>query len=113
MFAMTSLNPSRMYSMNLNSITAVWEWVNEPLEYISIFPNPASDQITVNVHEVPENSFFNISILNNVMKTVYSETSTEPIFNKLVDVNHLSNGIYHLIIKTEDRCYHRNFIISH
>jgi hypothetical protein len=116
MLAMTKswsfINPSRMYSMNLNSITADWELVNDQIEYISIFPNPASDQITFNIHEIPENSFFDISILNNVMQTVFSEISKGPIFNKLVDVNYLSNGFYHVIIKTDDRLYHRNFIIS-
>ncbi|MBK7969406.1 MAG: hypothetical protein IPK08_10955 [Bacteroidetes bacterium] len=106
------LNPSRMYSVNLNSITADWELVNDPLEYISIFPNPASDQITVNVHGLPLNSFADISILNNVLKTVHSEISEGPIINKFIDIHHLSTGFYHLIIRTEEKIYHQNFIIS-
>ncbi len=116
MLAMTkswsSLNPSGMYSINLNSITAIWELMDDSFEYISIFPNPASDQITVNIHGIPDNSSSDISILNNAMKTVYSEISKEHDFNRLVDIHHLSNGIYHMLIRTEERLYQRNFIIS-
>jgi len=116
MFAMThswsSINPSRMYSMNLNSITSVWELVNNQSTYISIMPNPASDQITVNLHGIYDNSNFDILVLSKVMNTVYSKNSRSPIYNHVLDIHHLANGIYHMIIRTEDKIYHRNFIIS-
>jgi hypothetical protein len=115
-FAMTNsssvMNPSRMYSINLNSLTTVWELLNDQSNYVSIFPNPASDQIMVNFLDIPKSSFCEIKIFNNVMSTVYSEISRGPVFNNLIDVNQLPNGIYHVIVKTEDKLLNGKFILN-
>jgi hypothetical protein len=61
---------------------------------LTIYPNPATNQITVSLAEMPTQSF-EIEITNMLGKKVYSQ-SYQPINNVSIDTKAFSKGVYFL-----------------
>ena len=76
----------------------------EYIESISIFPNPASDQLNIVVN-ASRNSQFDVTVLDAMGRTVIYKNNLNYNLgdNKLtINVKHLINGIYRINIKNND-----------
>lgn len=72
--------------------------------FINVFPNPASDVITV---EVPENTRYAISDISG--KIIYTGLAAE---NEKVDVSQYANGIYSVKIVSDEHVSVQRFVVS-
>ncbi len=77
---------------------------------ISVFPNPASDFITVQINN--SDSETNFKIYNSTMQLVRALNAESGIENKIA-TSDLSPGIYFLIATTENETYKNKFVIAH
>ena len=68
--------------------------IDDLSENFQIFPNPSCNEIMINNNQ---EKVLLINILDNLGNTVLSKK----IKNEKLNISHLKNGIYHLIIKTE------------
>jgi len=85
--------------------------------YFSMYPNPASEYITI-ILTVPENdkdfvrpSEFNVRIIDNVGISYYSTTKTEDSFT--IPVSHLKDGNYFVLITYGNKIESLPLIIKH
>jgi len=63
--------------------------------FVTIFPNPAYDKITIKTSEDYTNGYF--KIINSIGSEVKSKTQIKS-FNDIINVSDLANGIYYIII---------------
>lgn len=66
-------------------------------EFIKIYPNPASDRITVNLQEL-EDQITSYSIIDNTGRIVHKMNNLSYAHSINIDVSFLSAGIYHIIL---------------
>ncbi|MDP2176469.1 MAG: T9SS type A sorting domain-containing protein [Bacteroidota bacterium] len=79
-----------------------------PQKTITIYPNPAQNEILIlNNHNIEE--LINWRIINTIGKTVLSGESEQ---NQKIDISSLSNGIYYLQINQFDKIENIKLIIS-
>ena len=91
-------SPGRRNVLETNSVDM------EYIESISIFPNPASDQLNIVVN-ASRNSQFDVTVLDAMGRTVIYKNNLNYNLgdNKLtINVKHLINGIYRINIKNND-----------
>jgi len=91
-------SPGRRNVLETNSVDM------EYIESISIFPNPASDQLNIVVN-ASRNSQFDVTVLDAMGRTVIYKNNLNYNLgdNKLtLNVKHLINGIYRINIKNND-----------
>lgn len=91
-------SPGRRNVLETNSVDM------EYIESISIFPNPASDQLNIVVN-ASRNNQFDVTVLDAMGRTVIYKNNLNYNLgdNKLtINVKHLINGIYRINIKNND-----------
>lgn len=66
---------------------------------IKIYPNPASDYITIDYGSFEKMNDYKLEIVNNTGATVFREKTNKETSN--IDLRKLSTGIYHIYIKNE------------
>jgi hypothetical protein len=76
---------------------------NKEILNVRIFPNPASDKITIKLPEDAE--YFQATLINALGQTVLQSNSKE------MDVRGLSNGLYVIHIKTKNHEVNKKVII--
>lgn len=79
-----------------------------PLEVISVYPNPASDQLILSLGSLSINNL-DLKISNLLGQTVYGEKFNAVNAQKVIDVQTLPRGIYILEVSNDD--YRRSFKI--
>ena len=80
--------------------------------YVSIFPNPANDELNLVIHN---NNYekINLEILNlNGQKVFVNEYAADTWFSKSVNISNLPNGAYRLILSSENTVLINNLIIK-
>ena len=80
---------------------------------INVYPNPADETINISLI-FPYDANAQIILLNSIGQTVkivgWSQTFS---YEKIVDVNNLSTGIYYLMVKTDFGVFKKNISIVH
>lgn len=94
----------------LKTTTGGVESVESPLQpnSLRIYPDPASDIITLNFHDLSKDC--KLTIFNPLGQVVRNESISEN--HRKLNVSDLSNGIYLLMLKTPSMLESRRFIIS-
>ncbi|PWL31464.1 MAG: hypothetical protein DCO96_04500 [Fluviicola sp. XM-24bin1] len=78
---------------------------------VSIYPNPAQDQITI---AADANGLTNVSIeiIGALGQTVLSTSSAAAKLNEAIDVSSLENGFYVVVIRSEEGIHESKFMIA-
>jgi len=87
--------------------------VNNKMEVISIFPNPATDNIRYELNS-PKDALVRVEVLNGIGEQVLIENieATSGSNSKMLNVTNLSQGVYILKISTRDEVVIKKFIKS-
>jgi len=64
--------------------------------FVNVFPNPAFDKITINTSDDFINA--NLKVINNLGVEVISNNLLNN-YNGSIDLSHLANGIYYVVIQ--------------
>ncbi len=83
--------------------------INEKNESFQIYPNPTAKNLWIN-HDIESN---NTPIFARILNSLGQNILSVEIQNKKIDLSHLDNGAYQLIIKTEKKQYTQKIIIQH
>jgi len=87
-------------------ITSITENGNNIRELIKIYPNPANEYIMI---ELPDNDYADISILDNLGKTILNKNINNTKLNK-IDIMYLSKGYYNIRVIMKDTIVNVPFI---
>jgi hypothetical protein len=100
------------YNYIVKNATGTMLGVNEASkkQNLTIYPNPATSQITVSLTELPT-QFFEIEITNMLGKKVYSQYY-QPINNVSIDTKAFSKGVYFLTVIQQDKKETQKIIID-
>ncbi len=80
---------------------------------ISVFPNPAYDKINMHI-QLPQTDNIEISVLNTLGQEVYRLEKTDVFKEDIsIPVQHLSNGIYNITIKTSNEIVNKKITVTH
>ncbi len=82
---------------------------DDELTELSIYPNPVIDILRID-YGILEMEAVNINIINALSETVYSEKMESHSKVGSLRLNHLTSGIYYLLIDTRSRRYSQMFI---
>ncbi len=77
---------------------------------IIIYPNPASEVITIALPEASDN--FLLTLFDNLGRIVYTEQNRDFISELTLDISHFENGVYVLQIKNDAVFYTKSFVKS-
>lgn len=85
---------------------------NSLINSISINPNPNNGVFNLSINNLSENSNLQVSIMNTVGKTVFSENviNESSQLSKNINLN-LSSGVYYLIVRMNSKDYVKKFVI--
>lgn len=99
-----------MVRMNFATVSAIEENIFDG--EISIYPNPSSDFIRIDMIDVNK-SEYNVSIINVLGEKVFDiSESISGNYMKQIDVRNLANGTYILQIKNEESIFFEKIIIE-
>jgi len=84
---------------------------NQSNNQVSIYPNPATDYITINLSNVSENDKTNITLSDLTGKVVYKHT-TSKVSNLYISTDFLSKGVYIINITNGNKNYNQKLIIK-
>jgi len=76
----------------------------------TLYPNPASSQIFLEINE--EIQYKEINIYNVLGELIDSKKVTLNLDNELIDISKLETGSYFISLVTKDRRYNRSFVIA-
>ena len=95
------------------NVTGMYEKTN-PLSEISLYPNPANDNLNLEV-SLKETTFLKIEIINTLgelTERIVNENFVPGLMSKNISTNQLAEGIYFLKISTEnDTATYRKFSV--
>jgi hypothetical protein len=83
--------------------------INEKNESFQIYPNPTAKNLWIN-HDFESN---NTPIFARILNSLGQNILSVEIQNNKIDLSHLANGAYQLIIETEKKQYTQKIIIQH
>lgn len=75
-------------------------------EVISIYPNPASEIVTINLKNIFSNAYVNILNVNGI--SIYERKITKNIEN--IDISKFDKGVYIIVVSNRNRSYSSKFI---
>ncbi len=84
--------------INLEYQTLGVEIINQPINYISVYPNPASDELTIN-YQLEKSAVVNINLIDLQGKqhmVLHKETNAMRIQTESLNISHLPPGVYFL-----------------
>ncbi len=87
------------YTVTVNAYTEI----NNLLKYISIYPNPVSDIVTVNISDFLTNSNVKVEILDITGKVIYKSHLLQS--NSEIDLSSHCSGVYFLKIQTDKEIF--------
>jgi len=81
----------------------------------NVYPNPASDLISVHLSDASKTSPEWIEIQDAASRTISREIATDMIANgrNTLDVSTLANGVYQIVLSTDDARFVRSFVVAH
>jgi hypothetical protein len=82
---------------NLNKINSINDPTNSKLGNISIYPNPASDAITIEMNGFPANEVIIINEKGQIMKSFNKKSQ---LYDNL-DISDLIDGVYYVVVYDE------------
>jgi hypothetical protein len=97
---------------------AVSEFSKPNLSF-NIYPNPASESLTLNFYQIEANQDYHVSIFNSIGEVVYSSNLNPQTFQKgyfkrfAIDVHNFSNGLYLVKLQSADQSVSRKVVIAH
>ncbi|MEM6724631.1 MAG: T9SS type A sorting domain-containing protein, partial [Bacteroidota bacterium] len=111
-FTGSSLGEST-YLLTYEGLLTNLEEPNPQFETFAVFPNPATDQLTVSFDAKDVDNNAQIVIYNNVGQLVYqAETGVDPGLNVRTIPLNLSNGMYQLQVQSLEGVITRPFIVQ-
>jgi hypothetical protein len=104
-----TINTSRSNIKHGTSTTGIT--TESPLQDIDLYPNPASEQLTVSM---PRGIYGNIRIINILGETVYESFLEKPkqVTSMQIDVSRFTKGFYNIVIQSKDQLHNVKFIIN-
>jgi len=84
--------------INLEYQTVGVEIIDQPINYISVYPNPASDKLTIN-YQLKKSAVVNINLIDLQGKqhmVLNKEANAMGIQTESMDISHLPPGVYFL-----------------
>ena len=84
--------------INLEYQTLGVETIDQPINYISVYPNPASDELTIN-YQLKKSAVVNINLIDLQGKqhmVLNKETNAMGIQTESLNISHLPPGVYFL-----------------
>jgi len=103
-FVLTKNNACNRIS-NTVLITAISESLDSVSSSLSVFPNPAQDQISI----VGISGLSSIKVINAFGQEVYENTTSSDVN---IQVNHWSRGIYFIVIVNNQSVYKQKIILQ-
>ena len=82
-------------------------------EYLKVYPNPASDNITVD-YQLVENGMVDISIIDITGRAVFNKNISNSLpgqYDIHVPVNEMTSGIYTVVMRTEKTISMRKLVV--
>ena len=83
----------------LKQLVSVYELSSE--QELSIYPNPAQDNISIEMNGIPKDSEFIVEVLNTTGSKVGTKTIINSTNHFSIDVSNLQQGLYFVLIKTK------------
>ena len=130
-FSVTGLSRNTTYNFRVNEFNGIGETANylhttnttnplskatskkeseeiEITQTLNVYPNPVKDNLTIDLNLDLTNA--KLSIINEVGQEVYSTTD----LNKSINLNTLNyaNGVYHIIISSDEESLYHSFVIE-
>ncbi|MBC8048504.1 MAG: fibronectin type III domain-containing protein, partial [Fimbriimonadaceae bacterium] len=89
------------------------EGVNGEWSVVNVYPNPNSGEFTIDLPEININENISIEIKNMLCEIIYNEQINTAELNHQVQLNkNIANGIYVVELKTHDKIYSQQIIVS-
>jgi PKD repeat protein len=84
-------------------------------KYFKLYPNPASDLISIQLSDASKNTPDYLEIQDAAGRTISREIAKDMIANgrKTLDVSTLANGVYQVVLSTKDGRFVRSFVVAH
>jgi hypothetical protein len=101
-----------MFLARLEDPLSIQDFENST-QAISVFPNPTSSELNINLSLTNVLSVELIDELGRVVKSEQKETVVSDNLYFQLDVTDLSNGNYVLLVKTEDGLLNKRIVINH
>jgi len=101
--------------INLEYQTVGVEIIEQPINYISVYPNPASDELTVN-YQLEKSAVVNIYLIDLQGKqhvVLHNETNAMGIQTESMDISHLPPGVYFLRLQAGNNVVTKKIIKVH
>ncbi|MNX80325.1 Ser-Thr-rich glycosyl-phosphatidyl-inositol-anchored membrane family protein [compost metagenome] len=96
-------------TIDTGGTTAIKELAAE--EGISIYPNPATDQVTVSLNKEAGNG--TIQLMNMLGQTIWTEGLSRQQASRTVPVGHLSKGVYYIrFVNTAGAVYNQKLVLK-
>ena len=108
-----SASKTLMIRMNLGNVSSTTS-INEDsfAESIVLYPNPATDKITIDLNNQKSESF-NIKISNVLGQVVFSEMKHYATNAKeILDVSTFEKGVYHLEVKNNEVSFIQKIVVQ-
>ena len=83
------------------------QFLEEGGDQFSVYPNPASDIIYIELAEVT-NDLMQINLLDSQGKSIWLSSNPESKFE--LSISHLPQGVYYLIIQQSDKFLYKRII---
>jgi len=92
-----------VFISNAENNSTVSSSVNETQIEVSMYPNPASSELNIDINNI-QDSNFEVIIFSYLGNIVYKETikNADETTNLTIDIKNFRQGIYILQIKTKD-----------
>jgi len=91
------------------------EIIDQPINYISVYPNPASDELTIN-YQLEKSAVVNIYLIDLQGKqhvVLHNETNAMGIQTESMDISHLPPGVYFLRLQAGNNVVTKKIIKVH
>jgi PKD repeat protein len=84
-------------------------------KYFRVYPNPASDLISIQLSDASKNTPDYLEIQDAAGRTISREIAKDMIANgrKTLNVSNLANGVYQIVLSTKDARFVRSFVVAH
>lgn len=96
------------YSVMIKPVSTAGIEENEMLQAVQIYPNPATDQLTIDFNELKTN--LDLVQIKDVTGKLILELKNQGSKTIQVDLSSLSNGMYHVILQAEGIQATRKFV---
>jgi alpha-amylase len=80
--------------------------------HIKLFPNPASERVTIKTEDEP-NTPFSLTVTTTAGKTSVSDNVQNPTNTYDLNTQKMEGGLYIIKVKSKNRTYTRKLIIQH